>query len=50
MALASGIGARIAMDGPAPHAKLFGEDQGRYLVAVAAADADAFVAAAEAAA
>jgi phosphoribosylformylglycinamidine synthase len=36
MAMAGGVGAAIDMaeDGVAPHAWLFGEDQGRYLVAV----------------
>lgn len=40
MAMAGGIGATVTVDGPA-HAALFGEDQGRYVVTVAAADADA---------
>jgi phosphoribosylformylglycinamidine synthase subunit PurL len=41
MALAGGTGAAIdtPKDGAPPHAWLFGEDQGRYLVAVADADA-----------
>ena len=50
MALAGGVGARIEVpaDGPPAHAWLFGEDQGRYLIAVkdpetilAAADGEA---------
>ncbi|KAA5602732.1 phosphoribosylformylglycinamidine synthase subunit PurL [Blastochloris sulfoviridis] len=50
MAMASGIGAAIDTlpDGPA-HAVLFGEDQARYLVTVAAADAAAFTSRAAAA-
>lgn len=50
MALRSGIGARITTPpaGPA-HAVLFGEDQARYLLAVAPADADRLLAAAAAA-
>uniref|UniRef100_UPI0037838812 AIR synthase-related protein n=1 Tax=Methylocella sp. TaxID=1978226 RepID=UPI0037838812 len=42
MALAGGIGARLrAPAGPPSHAFWFGEDQARYVVAVAAAAADA---------
>jgi phosphoribosylformylglycinamidine synthase len=33
MAMSSGIGATVKIDGPA-HAALFGEDQGRYVVTV----------------
>ncbi len=47
MAMASGIGAALAVEGADLHARLFGEDQGRYLLAVA--DAAAVLAAAEAA-
>jgi phosphoribosylformylglycinamidine synthase len=48
MALASGVGAELkAADGIALHAFLFGEDQGRYLIATRAAEA--LLAAAEAA-
>jgi phosphoribosylformylglycinamidine synthase len=48
MALASGVGAELkAADGIRFHAFLFGEDQGRYLIATRAADA--LLAAAEAA-
>ncbi|ARN80648.1 phosphoribosylformylglycinamidine synthase subunit PurL [Methylocystis bryophila] len=49
MCLAGGVGARIvhSLDGPA-RAMLFGEDQARYLVAVALAELDAIVAAAAA--
>jgi phosphoribosylformylglycinamidine synthase len=49
MAMASGIGARLAAgpDALPPHAFWFGEDQGRYLLAVA--DGDATLAAARAA-
>ncbi|CAN7271677.1 phosphoribosylformylglycinamidine synthase subunit PurL [Phenylobacterium sp. LjRoot219] len=35
MALASNVGVELAPSGEAPHAQLFGEDQARYLVAVA---------------
>jgi phosphoribosylformylglycinamidine synthase len=35
MALASSVGIELALTGDAPHAELFGEDQARYLVAVA---------------
>jgi phosphoribosylformylglycinamidine synthase len=35
MALASNVGATLTFAGEAPHAQLFGEDQARYLVAVA---------------
>ena len=35
MAMASGVGANIAVTGPDLHAKLFGEDQARYVLAVA---------------
>ena len=45
MALCGGIGAKIDALPPGPaHAALFGENQGRYLIAVAAADALLFVA------
>ncbi|SBV91718.1 Phosphoribosylformylglycinamidine synthase 2 [uncultured Alphaproteobacteria bacterium] len=47
MAMASGIGAAFSVAGPDLHARLFGEDQGRYLIAVA--DAAAVLAAAQAA-
>ena len=49
MALAGDVGADIAVpdDGPLAHAWLFGEDQARYVVTTR--DADAVVAAAEAA-
>jgi phosphoribosylformylglycinamidine synthase len=49
MAMAGGIGAQVAVPGPyanAPHAWLFGEDQGRYILTVAAAQADSVLAAA----
>ncbi len=46
MAMASGIGAKIAVEAPHLHAKLFGEDQGRYVLAVTEADATALLAAA----
>jgi phosphoribosylformylglycinamidine synthase len=51
MAMASGIGARLdaaPSDTPA-HAYWFGEDQARYLVTVAAADAEAVIASVQAA-
>ncbi len=50
MAMAGGIGASIAVlpEGPA-HAVLFGEDQGRYLLTVPEAQADAILAEADAA-
>ncbi len=35
MAMASGIGANLTVSGPDLHAKLFGEDQARYVLAVA---------------
>jgi phosphoribosylformylglycinamidine synthase len=35
MAMASGIGANLTISGPDLHAKLFGEDQARYVLAVA---------------
>lgn len=47
MAMASGIGAALSVAGGELHAKLFGEDQGRYLLAVS--DAAAVLASAEAA-
>jgi phosphoribosylformylglycinamidine synthase len=47
MALASDVGVQLAALGEAPHARLFGEDQARYLVAVA--DAAPVLAAAQAA-
>ncbi|HEY6578683.1 MAG TPA: AIR synthase-related protein, partial [Rhizomicrobium sp.] len=43
MAMAGGIGAQIACSGGAPIPFCFGEDQGRYLIAVPAADADRLV-------
>ena len=46
MAMASGIGAKIAVEAPHLHSKLFGEDQGRYVLAVTEADATALLAAA----
>ncbi|MBE7217624.1 MAG: phosphoribosylformylglycinamidine synthase subunit PurL [Caulobacteraceae bacterium] len=50
MALASGVGVRVqAPEGPAAHAALFGEDQGRYLLAVPAEALDALDEAAAAA-
>ncbi|MBD8876507.1 phosphoribosylformylglycinamidine synthase subunit PurL [Roseibium polysiphoniae] len=39
MAMASGIGASVKLDGPA-HAALFGEDQGRYVISVASGELD----------
>lgn len=42
MAMAGGIGATVKLDGPA-HAALFGEDQGRYVVTVAADRLDALL-------
>jgi phosphoribosylformylglycinamidine synthase II len=45
MAMASGIGATVAVPAPA-HVTLFAEDQARYVVTVAAGDARAFEAAA----
>jgi phosphoribosylformylglycinamidine synthase len=53
MAMAGGLGAELAVPAPfaaAPHPWLFGEDQGRYIVAVAFDQADAVLAAAAAAA
>jgi phosphoribosylformylglycinamidine synthase II len=47
MALASGVGATLDLIGDEPHAELFGEDQARYLLAVA--DAAPVLAAAKAA-
>jgi phosphoribosylformylglycinamidine synthase len=47
MALASGVGLALRLQASAPHAQLFGEDQARYLVAVA--DAAPVLAAAQAA-
>ncbi|MFN3574896.1 MAG: phosphoribosylformylglycinamidine synthase subunit PurL [Phenylobacterium sp.] len=48
MALASGVGLTLSLEGALPaHAELFGEDQGRYLLA--AADAEPVLAAARAA-
>ena len=44
MAMAGGKGARIETVEGAPHAYFFGEDQGRYVVAAAPAEADALVA------
>jgi phosphoribosylformylglycinamidine synthase len=50
MAMASGIGAKIDVTSDIPaHAYLFGEDQGRYVLTVAAAAADTIIAAAKAA-
>jgi phosphoribosylformylglycinamidine synthase len=50
MAMASGIGAKIDVTSAVPaHAYLFGEDQGRYVLTVAATAADAIIAAAKAA-
>ncbi|MFQ5783931.1 MAG: phosphoribosylformylglycinamidine synthase subunit PurL [Alphaproteobacteria bacterium] len=51
MALAGGIGATLAVpeDGPPPHAWAFGEDQGRYVIAVPAEAAAAILADAAAA-
>lgn len=46
MAMASGIGAEVAITGAAPaHALLFGEDQARYVVTCAAVKAEAVLAA-----
>jgi phosphoribosylformylglycinamidine synthase II len=42
MAMASGIGATVKVDGPA-HAALFGEDQGRYVITVSPEHLDALV-------
>ena len=50
MCIASDIGATLDLVSDAPHAALFGEDQGRYLVAVNPAYADLFAANAEASA
>lgn len=47
MALASNVGVELTVNGEAPHAQLFGEDQARYLIAVA--DPAAVLAAAQAA-
>ncbi|MFC3077192.1 phosphoribosylformylglycinamidine synthase subunit PurL [Phenylobacterium terrae] len=47
MALAAGVGVRLAAPADAPHGHLFGEDQARYLIATA--DPDALIAAASAA-
>ena len=44
MAMAGNIGCDIEVQSDAADAWLFGEDQGRYIVTVPAADADAFVA------
>src|SRR5579884_375336 len=44
MAMASGIGAALAGRAALPHAFWFGEDQGRYVVTVDAAGADALLA------
>ena len=44
MAMASGIGAALAGRAALPHAFWFGEDQGRYVVTVGAAGADALLA------
>jgi phosphoribosylformylglycinamidine synthase II len=49
MAMASGIGATVSAPGGDATAAFFGEDQGRYLVTVAAKDAEAFIARARAA-
>ncbi len=47
MALASGTGIKLAYEGPVPHfAWMFGEDQGRYLMAASADHAEAMLAAA----
>ena len=45
MAMAGGLGAEVELDGG--HAALFGEDQGRYVVALPESDAEALIAAAE---
>ncbi|MCP5367174.1 MAG: phosphoribosylformylglycinamidine synthase subunit PurL [Hyphomicrobiales bacterium] len=49
MAMAGGIGATVEVAGPHLHAALFGEDQGRYVVALAESGAEALLAAAAAA-
>ncbi len=47
MAMASGIGANLTVSGPDLHAKLFGEDQARYVLAVAEGKAAEILASAE---
>ncbi len=49
MAMASGIGADVSAQGPHLHAALFGEDQGRYVLAADEAEAAGILAAAAAA-
>ena len=44
MAIASGTGMALELDGDHPHALLFGEDQGRYVLAVPGDYADMFAA------
>jgi phosphoribosylformylglycinamidine (FGAM) synthase-like enzyme len=45
MAIASGTGIKLAYEGPVPHfAWMFGEDQGRYLIAASAENAEAMLA------
>ncbi|ABC21512.1 phosphoribosylformylglycinamidine synthase subunit PurL [Rhodospirillum rubrum] len=49
MAMAGDLGAELTLEGHPDNGRLFGEDQGRYLLTVAEGDRDAVVAAAEAA-
>ncbi|MBH0236903.1 phosphoribosylformylglycinamidine synthase subunit PurL [Methylobrevis albus] len=49
MAIAGATGARIVLDGLVPHVALFAEDQARYIVTVAAGNAEAVLADARAA-
>ena len=44
MCLANGLGAEIELEGDNPHAKLFGEDQARYILTVDEEWADMFAA------
>ena len=49
MAIASGTGIKLAYEGKLPHfAWMFGEDQGRYLIAASAENAEAMLADAKA--
>ena len=49
MAMAGKVGAKITCDlGATPHAMLFGEDQGRYLLTASAAEAEKIIADAKA--
>ncbi|SON56187.1 Phosphoribosylformylglycinamidine synthase 2 [Hartmannibacter diazotrophicus] len=49
MAMARGVGAKVALPEGAPHVTLFAEDQGRYLLSVPSDKAEAVLARAEAA-